>query len=689
AEDNPSPSPTLDTRVLCSEIKRSEGMSGGRSVSSDEQTTPQSSLQEETKRLCRVLKFSKKIRKLRERLLRRHELELQEFHEKWNREKIKLEMDHKLESAFVRAVHGQSVIGIDRLKLLNTDFKMKMEELVSQKDLELKALEARQLEEINLVEAKAKAYLCGPGSVGELQSLAPQPEEHAGEDFQPCRQSDEAIGCETRVENPETVSAQNEDGGNVSQPKQTGDNEEAAFMNPAASVERVSDALVDERSRPDEVASEDSQGLKQQLVQSKENAPLTDCGNTLSQQVQQDKPNHSLAPAVENQTTLQNQTEPIDTVNPVLPNHEEAPVANEYVIHVPSDHETVTHEPTNNETVTREPAGAKTLTCEPTDNETETHVPKGTETLTCEPTNNETVTHVPKGTKTVIHEPTDNEIVTHEPMGTKTVTREPIDNETVAHVPTGTETVTHEPTGIETVTREPTDNETVAHVPTGTETVTHVPACIETVTREPTDNETVAHVPTGTEILTPVPSDHETAAQITSDHGTVAQLPSNPGQNAVVPAVYENCVTTPSQIVVSTAEWLNEAVFQLGSDASHSEEPNYLVHPSHQLAYGSSPPSSSIDPLQIEIDKLRKETEQLDKYHRELVLRLQYDCEKEIQDIINQIRNKYNTKLQEAETELKSKRNELDKNHNKVVMNKLLAAAFRSKCWNPKFALVP
>ncbi|GER27366.1 MORPHEUS MOLECULE family protein, partial [Striga asiatica] len=769
-EDNPSPSPTLDTLVLCSEIKRSEGMSGGRSVSSDEQTALDSSLQE----LCRVLKFSedviikasrfleyviknkkvnsdsqslvqalqislcwivtktkidkkeslmlakehlsyqcteeqarsvylilkkmyskyknkiinseryfavesinkeeiaaagntrklqRKIRKRRKRLIRGHELELQELHEKWDKEKIKLETDHKLESAFIRTVHGQSVIGMDKLKLLNSDFNMKMEELISRRDLELKALEARQLEEINLVEAKAKAYLSGPASVGELQSLAPQPEEHAGEDFQPCGQSDEAIGCETRVENPETVSAQNEDGGNVSQPKQTGDDDEAAFLNPPASVERVSDSLVDERNGPDEVSSGDSQGLKLQLVQSKENASLADCGNTPSQQVQQDTTNH-----MENQTTLQDQPEPIDTVNPVLPNHEEAPKADEYVIHVPSDHETVTREPTDDETVTREPTGTKTVTCEPTDNETVTIVPTGTETLTCEPT--------------------DNEIVTHEPTGTKTVTRESTD-ETVTREPTDNETLTHVPTGAETVTREPTDNETVIHMPTGT----------ETVVREPTDNETVAHVPTGTETVTCVPSDHETmaripsdhetAARITSDQATVAQLPSNPGQNAVVAAVSENDVTTPSQVVVSTAEWSNEAFFQLGSDASHSEGPNYLVHPSHQLAYTSSPPSSSIDPLQIEIDNLRKEAEQLDKHHRELVLRLQHDCEKEIQEIINQVRNKYNTKLQEAVTELRSKRNELEKNQNKVVMNKLLAAAFRSKYWNPKSTFIP
>lgn len=59
---------------------------------------------------------------------------------------------------------------------------------------------------------------------------------------------------------------------------------------------------------------------------------------------------------------------------------------------------------------------------------------------------------------------------------------------------------------------------------------------------------------------------------------------------------------------------------------------------------------------------------------------LNSDRDKEIEEMISQIHNKYEVKLQETEAEFRLKRNELDKNQNKVFLNKILAEAFRSKC---------
>ncbi|GER28757.1 chromodomain-helicase-DNA-binding protein [Striga asiatica] len=501
-------------------------------------------------------KLQKKIKKRRKKLLQGHQQELREFHVKWQKERSKLEMDHKLESAFVRTVHGQSLAGMDKLRLLDNDFNTKLKELNLQKDLDLKALEARQVGEIEEEEkrtagwmAKAERNLSCPGSVGELVPLVPQSEEHANEGSQPNGPSDEAVGCEMSVENSGTVPAPEEGTEPASQPKQTSDNDESVVLpDPPASVDQVPDeinasekdggnvaspdAVVDERCGPDEAAVGDSQGLKQpvvqlegnaalpdcgnlssqKVVQSEGNAALPDCGNLSSQKVQQDTTNQSLAsesPAVENQNTLQVQTELINTVTPALSNQEEAPGADESVNSVPTDKETVTAMQTDNEIVTRVP------------------------------TDNETVTGVQ----------TDNEIVT----------------------------------------------------------------------RVPTDNETVTRVQTDNEIVTSVPLNQAYVARVTSEHETVAGAPSNPRQSAEVPAVSENDVIPPSQVVTRTSERANEAAFQLGSQASHSEGPSYVVNPSHQLAYGSLPPSSSIDPLQIELDNLRSETEQLDKNHKELV----------------------------------------------------------------------
>ncbi|XP_021665062.2 helicase protein MOM1 isoform X2 [Hevea brasiliensis] len=90
------------------------------------------------------------------------------------------------------------------------------------------------------------------------------------------------------------------------------------------------------------------------------------------------------------------------------------------------------------------------------------------------------------------------------------------------------------------------------------------------------------------------------------------------------------------------------------------------------------------DPLQIELERLRKETDQIINTHEDTKLRLKSDCEKEIEEVVAQIRRKYEIKLQETESEFILKKKELDTYHNKVLMNKILAEAFKSKCMDAK-----
>lgn len=61
-------------------------------------------------------------------------------------------------------------------------------------------------------------------------------------------------------------------------------------------------------------------------------------------------------------------------------------------------------------------------------------------------------------------------------------------------------------------------------------------------------------------------------------------------------------------------------------------------------------------------------------------LHLRAECEKEIEVVAASIRKKYDLKLQEAEAAYLLKKNELDMNQKKVLMNKALANAFRFKC---------
>ncbi|GFS30895.1 hypothetical protein Acr_00g0014630 [Actinidia rufa] len=104
------------------------------------------------------------------------------------------------------------------------------------------------------------------------------------------------------------------------------------------------------------------------------------------------------------------------------------------------------------------------------------------------------------------------------------------------------------------------------------------------------------------------------------------------------------------------------------------------LHSAHQMTYRMPPPPLCADPLQNELERLHKEKEQAIIVHEDTKLHLKSDCDKEIEEIIAEIRMKYEVKCQEAEAAFLLKKTELDTYHNKVLMNKILAEAFHSKC---------
>ncbi|KAK9280673.1 hypothetical protein L1049_014371 [Liquidambar formosana] len=95
------------------------------------------------------------------------------------------------------------------------------------------------------------------------------------------------------------------------------------------------------------------------------------------------------------------------------------------------------------------------------------------------------------------------------------------------------------------------------------------------------------------------------------------------------------------------------------------------------------------DPLQNELERIRKEMDQTMKIHEDTKLSLKSECEKEIEEIVAQIHRKYEAKLHDVEAAFQLRKNELDTNRNKVFMNKLLAEAFRSKCVELKASAAP
>ncbi|CAK9138730.1 unnamed protein product [Ilex paraguariensis] len=136
-------------------------------------------------------------------------------------------------------------------------------------------------------------------------------------------------------------------------------------------------------------------------------------------------------------------------------------------------------------------------------------------------------------------------------------------------------------------------------------------------------------------------------------------------------------VEAPPQVVEVRVELPNQTVLQPGENLSSVQGFNHVpTHSAHQEAFGMPTLSLYTDPLQNELERLRKETEQAIKVHEDTKVWLKSECDKEIA----QIRSKYEAKHQEAEAAFLLKKNEADTNHKKVLMNKMLAEAFKSKC---------
>ncbi|XP_039008890.1 helicase protein MOM1-like [Hibiscus syriacus] len=86
------------------------------------------------------------------------------------------------------------------------------------------------------------------------------------------------------------------------------------------------------------------------------------------------------------------------------------------------------------------------------------------------------------------------------------------------------------------------------------------------------------------------------------------------------------------------------------------------------------------DPLQNEMERITKEKEQTTKVYKDTKLQLKLECDKEIEEFVAPIRRKYDVKHKEKEAEFLLQIKELDVNYSKVLLSKILAEAFRSKC---------
>ncbi|KAL5130358.1 Helicase protein MOM1 [Glycine soja] len=87
-----------------------------------------------------------------------------------------------------------------------------------------------------------------------------------------------------------------------------------------------------------------------------------------------------------------------------------------------------------------------------------------------------------------------------------------------------------------------------------------------------------------------------------------------------------------------------------------------------------------LDPLTNELERLRILTDQNMKEYENKKLQLKYDFEKELEELYR----KYDIKRKEVEVEFQNIRKNLDTQHNIVLVNKILAEAFRAKSMDLK-----
>ncbi|XP_021766473.1 uncharacterized protein LOC110730939 isoform X1 [Chenopodium quinoa] len=161
--------------------------------------------------------------------------------------------------------------------------------------------------------------------------------------------------------------------------------------------------------------------------------------------------------------------------------------------------------------------------------------------------------------------------------------------------------------------------------------------------------------------------------------------------------------TTPSQQDQNRGHVLGEAISQMpahvvpakffipnetnapvarGAVPAHSSHANRMQMPTNSLV--TTP--NHFDPLQSEVDRIRREMGNLMTIHEQKKSQFKSECDKEIEELVAQIKRNYDKKIDEAEASFAVKRKDLETCQNKVMMHKMLAEAFRSKCIDYKAA---
>ncbi|KAK4358729.1 hypothetical protein RND71_020958 [Anisodus tanguticus] len=147
---------------------------------------------------------------------------------------------------------------------------------------------------------------------------------------------------------------------------------------------------------------------------------------------------------------------------------------------------------------------------------------------------------------------------------------------------------------------------------------------------------------------------------------------------------------TVFQVVQGSAQIPSQAVSQPNTNVAFVQgSSNRPVRPVHQMATSNLAFPFYDDPLHTEWERIHKEKERVTKGLEDMKLHLRSECKKEIEEVIAPIHKKYELKLQEAEAAYLLKKEELDMNQNKILMNKALADSFRFTFTDVNFSGFP
>ncbi|KAM7527950.1 hypothetical protein LguiB_031360 [Lonicera macranthoides] len=621
-----------------------------------------------------IKSIQRKCEKRMVKLLQKQQDEIQEFHKIWDDKRSELEDDHRLESAVVRRIHRNISGRLDKLKVLDKELEMKMKEHNRQKDISLKDLEAKQLHARNDEREKAAHWLAKAKSSAIDVDPAPTARGAAPPGTTENVLNGPDIGIRNALVNqiPENNEVISEKGtqnalGNL-------DYEKTVSTGPPCLEKQIPDGNISS-VHGEEITSKLPETVLCGLgnfdpVKMGTPAAESDQVNARTDAVSFDTPNVVANLSNEANNSSNNGDLPslvnVPSVQPVIYLTSEQPL--------PQILERQNECPQSLESTEMRDECAPD---QPNQSSSQVQIP---------PLDNIDHNHsdLPPaaGAAPELQGPTSipsQNVADLPPAGGPTpelqgpTISQNIDNLCPA---SGSTLELHGSTISQNVSNLPPASGSTSEVqgPTTSQNLANLravsgptPELQELVTSQNVADLPPANGPTPELLLASGPI-HELRGPTT--YQNVANIPSTSGPELQQSTPLQNAGASTQLADDPT----NEAIIQ---GTNHHP----LSHTEQQAAPRMATLPLFFDPLQNELDRIYIEREQTIKSHEDTQkLKLNFEFEKEMEETIAQIRRKYEVKHQDAEVAFLVKKNELDTNHNIVLMNKILAEAFRSKC---------